>query len=67
MRNQKFQRRVGTGLKVGDDDSFRELFDGYHEQIYRYCMGFIRSPELAEEATADVFIKLWNRRGSINP
>ncbi len=43
------------------------IYNQYHKQIYYYCLKLIRQDTVAEEATADVFIKLWEKRHIIDP
>jgi len=49
-------------IKAGDEQSFRLIYEKYHEQLYRVALKYLRSKELAEDAVHDVFIKLWNNR-----
>ncbi|MEL6844350.1 MAG: RNA polymerase sigma-70 factor, partial [Bacteroidota bacterium] len=42
-------------------------YSQYHGRIYAFCYRFFRQTELSEEATADVFIKLWEKRETIDP
>lgn len=54
------------GLKIGNKTSFRAIYQLHHESIYFYCLRFLIQDSLAEEATADVFIKLWQKREIID-
>lgn len=54
-------------LQRGNQESFHWLYDEYKEVIYYYCLKFIRIENIAEEATADVFITLWKKRLVIDP
>ena len=60
-----YQRLVS--LKNGDASSFRLIYDEYHSLIYYYSLKFLRQEQIAEEATADVFILLWQKRTIIDP
>ncbi|MDW3648524.1 MAG: sigma-70 family RNA polymerase sigma factor [Bacteroidia bacterium] len=42
------------------------LFEQYKVPIYHFCKSMLKIPELAEEVTADVFIKIWEKRSLIN-
>ncbi len=42
-----------------DADAFHELFRRYHRRLYHYARGLIGSPEEAEEATQDTFVRLY--------
>lgn len=54
-------------LQAGSTESFQQLYQWHHHKIYHYCLKFLVQPSLAEEATADVFIKLWEKRQLIDP
>lgn len=41
----------------GDDAAFAELFDRHNHRLYIYALKFLRSPELAEDVTQE----LWER------
>jgi RNA polymerase sigma-70 factor (ECF subfamily) len=55
------------GLQAGSKGSFEAIYQLHHQAIYFYCLKFLRQTELAEEATADVFVKLWKKRSIIDP
>lgn len=46
-------------LKKGDQSSFKELFDNYHAYIFNVCYRFVGDIHEAEDATQDVFIKIY--------
>lgn len=66
MNNQTLHTHL-INLKNGNQDSFNWIYDKYHGLIYHYILKFIQLDALAEEATADVFIKLWEKKNIINP
>jgi RNA polymerase sigma-70 factor (ECF subfamily) len=43
--------------KSGDGDAFGQLFDHYHEAIYRYIASRVYRPTDAEDLTQTVFVK----------
>ncbi len=65
--HESLKYRHLKGLKNGDRTSFRWIYDEYHALIYRYCFKFLRQKTLAQEATADVFIVVWQKRHLIVP
>lgn len=54
------------GLILGDEHSFRCVYDKYHSNLYRYALKFVKSDELAKEVVHDVFLKVWEKRISLN-
>ncbi|MCB0566289.1 MAG: RNA polymerase sigma-70 factor [Phaeodactylibacter sp.] len=54
-------------LVQGNEQSFRWLYDYYHQKIYHYSLRIVRLKPLAEEATADVFVIIWKKRRQLDP
>lgn len=50
-----------------DPESFGELYDHYFPQIYRYVASRVRSQELAEDITSEVFFKALRAIGRYRP
>lgn len=58
----------------GDEGAFLTLYDRYVDRVYGLTLHILGTPQLAEEATQDTFLKLWSRarqylaeRGSLLP
>jgi len=49
--------RLVQQAKSGDADAFGEIFDHYHEPIYRYVASRVQRPSDAEDLTQSVFVK----------
>ena len=49
-----------AAFQGGDVAAFEELVRRYRRQIHRVCRGILRSPEQADEACQDAFVKAWN-------
>jgi RNA polymerase sigma-70 factor, ECF subfamily len=43
----------------GDEDALRELFNRYHQKVYRIAYGVVRQREDALDVVQDVFLKLF--------
>lgn len=61
------ERELLHNLKGGSELAFRKILDKYNAPIFRFSMGYIKSKEFAEEIVQETFMKLWIKRGSINP
>jgi RNA polymerase sigma-70 factor (ECF subfamily) len=48
-------------LRDGDDYAFKELYGRYHSELYSFLYKFLKSPELTEDLTQEVFIKFWDQ------
>jgi RNA polymerase sigma-70 factor (family 1) len=53
-------------IRRSDMASFTEVYNSCHSYLYCFSLRFLKSPELAEEAVHDVFLKLWEHRDQLN-
>ena len=53
-------------LKAGNSLAFTALYNRYSARIYRFSLGILKSPALAEDVTHDVFVKLWENSEKID-
>ena len=51
----------------GNEKAFRKLFDSYRNDLYKFSLSMVCSEDHAEEIVQDVFMKIWIKRGSLNP
>lgn len=51
-----------TLIASDDNRAFKELFDRYWEKAYSIAFSKLKSREVAEEITLDVFVSFWQRR-----
>lgn len=49
-------------VEENDRGAFRNLYDILHKSLYDFALAIVKLREPAEEITADVFIRLWERR-----
>jgi len=67
MVNRPPEREYIRLMQSGDPAGFDWIFESYHQKIYHYALGFVRSREVAEEITSSVLLKIWLNRDSIDP
>lgn len=48
-----------TRIRQRDSAALSELYDRYSTRVYSLCMAILRNEHAAQEATQDVFIKIW--------
>lgn len=53
-------------LSQGDEQSFTKLYDHYYDRVNHFVFKFVKSPQLSEDITQEVFIKIWEGRSSIH-
>jgi len=51
----------------GDQVAFAELYNHYKTPAIKFCVSLVKDEEEAENIIQDVFIKIWEKRGQINP
>ncbi|WP_346320480.1 RNA polymerase sigma-70 factor [Chitinophaga sp. YIM B06452] len=54
-------------MKRGDEDAFTSVYRQYHPSLYVYILRYCKIPSLAEDLVHDVFLKIWEIRGRIDP
>jgi len=52
-------------LKSGDEAAFEVLYNIHVAKMYRYALGILKSPALAQDVIQDAFVKLWERAEEI--
>jgi len=62
MKDQLAQRII-----IGDEQAFELLFRKYYSCLCGYANKYFNDPEEAREVVQEVFIKIWEKRGEINP
>ncbi len=53
-------------LKDGDEQAFKVLFQKYYSSLCHFARQFLGDKELAEETVQDMFVKIWEKRASLN-
>jgi len=49
-------------LSKGDEAAFSQFFSMYRERVHYFVSLVVKIPEIAEEVTIDIFLKLWEKR-----
>jgi RNA polymerase sigma-70 factor (ECF subfamily) len=53
-------------LSTGREDAFDKMYDHYVHSTYSFVIKFVKSPELAEDLTQEIFIKIWENRSQLS-
>lgn len=53
-------------IKEDDEQAFNQLFDLYWEKLYSVAWARVNDCEIAQDIVQELFIKLWQRRKSLN-
>lgn len=57
-----YDKELLEQVAQGSEIAFKVIFDRHWDRLYNYMMALTKSPEVAEEISADVFLKLWTGR-----
>jgi RNA polymerase sigma factor (sigma-70 family) len=49
----------------GNQQAFRQLIKRYHNLVFHHALTFLKTVQEAEEATQDIFLKLWHNRDKL--
>lgn len=60
-------RSWGHGLRNSDRGSYASLFDATYDPLFRYAMYIVQDRSAASDILQDVYLKLWQIRGTIDP
>jgi RNA polymerase sigma-70 factor (family 1) len=52
-------------VAAGDEQAFNCIVDRYWQKIYSVSLTFVKSTHLAEDIVQEVFLKLWEKRASL--
>lgn len=61
------EEAVLVELKAGSEPAFGHLYAQYSEQIYARLLRLLKDQDTADEILQDLFLKIWEKRQSINP
>lgn len=50
--------QLGCSGSVSGEEAIAELYNRYHENIFRYIWSRVSDPQLAEDLTGDVFVRM---------
>lgn len=49
-----------------DQQAYNDLFALFYQSLKQFAFSFLKSKQLSEEVVSDVFIKIWQKRGSLH-
>ena len=62
-----FPLSVAASVRAGDADAFRQLFDALYGPLRRLAWSLVRDDAHAEDLVQEAFVRLWDRRASMDP
>jgi RNA polymerase sigma-70 factor (ECF subfamily) len=59
------ERALLGRLAAGDADAFAALFNHYQDPLNQFITRFVKIPQLAEDLSQEVFLKIWQQRAKL--
>src|SRR6478609_10085186 len=56
-----------TRFRAGESDAVRAVYREYGRLVYAVCRNQLGSPQLAEEAAQQTFLKAWRSASTVDP
>ncbi|MDM7859074.1 RNA polymerase sigma factor [Alteromonas sp. ASW11-36] len=63
---EKAERDVIAAAQQGDKLAYKKLYDAHVGRVYALCLRLTGERTMAEDATQEVFIQLWNKLSNFN-
>jgi RNA polymerase sigma-70 factor (ECF subfamily) len=60
------EKELYQRLKEGDERAFNDLFQKYYSSMCHFARQFLNDSEMAEETVQDMFVRIWEKRESLN-
>ncbi|MBC7889777.1 MAG: RNA polymerase sigma-70 factor [Ferruginibacter sp.] len=52
-------------IGAGEEPAFCVLYKHYYGSVSKIVVGYVKSPELAEDISQEIFLKIWENRGRL--
>lgn len=50
---------------TGDANAFAQLYNHYRTLVYRFIYKYVKSPQLSDDLTQEIFIKVWENKAAL--
>ncbi|MGG5902294.1 RNA polymerase sigma factor [Sphingobacterium daejeonense] len=54
-------------FRAADPDAFREVYNRYFDEVYKFCFFFAKEEEAAKDLAHDTFVLLWQNCDLLDP
>ena len=61
------EKQLLENLSIGNKDALGKLYSFYKNPSMKFCVSLLKDKEEAENIVHEVFLKIWDKRQSINP
>lgn len=60
-------RQLARAIRGGSTKAFEQFFRKYHKKLVRFAYTYVHSVPVAEDLVQESFLKVWERRTSLDP
>jgi RNA polymerase sigma-70 factor (ECF subfamily) len=60
------EQEIFKSIKKGNKTAFEMLFQTHYQRMCAYAVSFVSQDDLAEDIVAEIFIRLWEKRESVD-
>jgi len=61
------EKTLIRNVKNSKKSSFQKLFYQFHDQLFRFVIYRIQDPDIAKDITQETFLRVWEKRESLQP
>ncbi|SMO71202.1 RNA polymerase sigma factor [Fodinibius sediminis] len=54
-------------IRNSNKEAFEKLFRRYYSGLHRFLWGYVQNSQVAEDMVQEVFVRVWENRGELNP
>ena len=58
-------KNLTSSICINDEISFQEFFQQWYGKLYAYLLKLVKSKDIADELTTDIFLKIWRDKEDI--
>jgi len=66
IKKPKTDKELAIQIRDGDISAFDKIYEKYSKRLYLFVYGIIKSKNDAEDIVQEVFVKIWDKRETIN-
>jgi len=65
-QKQHFDEKLAIeNLARGSNDAFDAVYNNYYSEVNQFVLRYVKSPQLAEDLSQEIFIKVWESRANL--
>ncbi|WP_236978759.1 RNA polymerase sigma factor [Membranihabitans maritimus] len=66
-KDRAIEKELIIALRRGDKSAFKRIYHYFESSLYKFVYSYTKSKYVSEEIIQEVFIKLWEKRQTLDP